>query len=465
MSFLVMADNNVNIKASQDGAIYDVFAGHQNFIIGEVGDEFEITTTDSSLEVSIGTGEAIISGRHITAQEDNQITLPASATIYLCLRIDLTQTAGNEGQLIALTTQESMRSDNLNAGGTVCDLLLYTVQTSTNGVSSKTDGRVMLSATSGALVATINYSIPSEAYQNNTSGDWAKQFYADVPCSFAMETMVADVNPNTSLTNEDDYGLLKATQIITNGTIRCYFKEKPSNIYAITSFLLTVVREENEPQDAMIAAKIQQYYAQKAEEDAKVQAEIQAEIMAEKKAEEERQAQIEAQKEARLQTMEVNIANNSTEVKETSLKTNTLSTMSIAPLVMNMKIEEIPVSLGEFSDNVPLFEVGKELKPNEPFVYNGIVGIAVSTVPQGSDWEPYWNADGSDNGKGTETVFRPRPKMNVDGTYNYIYGMRADKGMQVWENGILYEFLKNVDPVVWKLSELTVGNEVMIVGN
>ena len=128
MAFKVMADNSVSISASQDGAIYDVFAGHQNFIITDVGDEFSISTTDSSLQVTIGTGEAIISGRHITAQEENQITLPASATIYLCLRIDLTQTAGNEGQLIALTTQESMRDDNLNAGGTVCDLLLYTVQ-------------------------------------------------------------------------------------------------------------------------------------------------------------------------------------------------------------------------------------------------------------------------------------------------------------------------------------------------
>lgn len=463
--FKVMADNNVNISASQDGAIYDVFAGHQNFIIGEVGDEFEITTTESSLAVSVGTGEAIISGRHITAQEDNSITLPASSTVYLCLRIDLTQTAGNEGQLVALTTDTAMRSDNLNAGGTVCDLLLYTVQTSTNGVSSKTDGRVMLSATSGALVATINYSIPSEAYQNNTSGDWAKQFYADVPCTFALETMVADVNPNTSLTNEDDYGLLKATQIIANGTIRCYFKEKPTNIYAITSFLLTVVREENEPQDAMMAAKIQQYYAQKAIEDAEKQAEIQAEIEAEKKAEEERQAQIEAQKEARLQTMEVNIANNTTEVKETSLKTNSLSTMSIAPLVMNMKTEEIPVSLGEFTENIATFEVGKELKANEPFVYNGIVGIAPNGIASGNVWEPYWNEDGTNNGNGTETVFRPRPKQNPDGTYNYIYGMRADKGMRVWEDGILYEFLKNVDPVVWKLSDLTVGNEVSIIGD
>lgn len=241
MAFKVMADNSVSISASQDGAIYDVFAGHQNFIITDVGDEFSISTTDSSLQATIGTGEAIISGRHITAQEDNQITLPASATIYLCLRIDLTQTAGNEGQLIALTTQESMRSDNLNAGGTVCDLLLYTVQTSANGVSSSTDMRAMKNATGGAIYQNMNYTIPS--YQNYTSGGNTDiKFYADVTVTGVTTSMVAQPIPDVFSMKSSDMGKCIATDTM-NGSVRMYFTAKPTT-YVLKAFLLTIAKEE-----------------------------------------------------------------------------------------------------------------------------------------------------------------------------------------------------------------------------
>ena len=240
--FKVMADNNVNISASQDGAIYDVFAGHQNFIIGEVGDEFEITTTDSSLEVSIGTGEAIISGRHITAQEDNTITLPASSTVYLCLRIDLTQTAGNEGQLVALTTDTAMRSDNLNAGGTVCDLLLYTVQTSTNGVSSSTDGRTITNATSGTTYKNMNTTITN--FQNYTSTAPDLKFYADVTVPEANPKMFAIPVADLNTMRLSDSGKLVQTDTSTGGTVRLFFSNKPTQ-YVLKALILTIAREVN----------------------------------------------------------------------------------------------------------------------------------------------------------------------------------------------------------------------------
>lgn len=150
--FNVMADNNQNITASQDGAIYDVFSGHQNFIIAGIGDEFELTSNTTSLQVSVGTGEAIISGRHISATQSNSITLTASTTSWLCLRIDLTQPQGNEGKLVALTSDEAIENQNLNGGGTVCDILLYKIITSVNGVSSTIDNRRIIES---PLISTI----------------------------------------------------------------------------------------------------------------------------------------------------------------------------------------------------------------------------------------------------------------------------------------------------------------------
>lgn len=159
--FSVMADNNQNITASQDGAIYDVFGGRQNFIIADIGDEFELTSNTTSLVVSVGSGEAIISGRHISATQDNSITLSASATLYLCLRIDLTQPQGSEGKLVALSSEEAIESQNLNSAGTICDILLYQIQTSVNGVSSTADKRTIIKSPLISTTKTITIQ-PSE---------------------------------------------------------------------------------------------------------------------------------------------------------------------------------------------------------------------------------------------------------------------------------------------------------------
>lgn len=145
MAFYVMADNGVSIPATRDGAMYHAFAGG-DFIIANIGTEFATTYNESSLILSTGTGEAVIGGRHITSDEDNEITLGASATYYICLRVDLSQTAGNEGMLVALTSEELLEQENLNNGGLVRDLLLGVATTSTTGVASYTDKRTILTS-------------------------------------------------------------------------------------------------------------------------------------------------------------------------------------------------------------------------------------------------------------------------------------------------------------------------------
>lgn len=455
-----MADNGVSINASQDGAIYDVFAGGQSFIIDQIGEEFLIETSESSLQVTIGAGEAIIRGRHITATADNQITLPASSTIYLCLRIDLTQTAGNEGSLVALTSEEAIQNGNLNAGQNVCDLLLYTVTTSVNGVSGSTDKRDIRAGVSGIpqggtagqvltkteegfdwetlpdsddLYVNVNYSIPSGNYQTNTGGSWAMQFYADVPCEGATTDMTADVIPNSSITSQDDYGLLTYTDILTNGTVRCYFSEQPASTYAIAAFQLTKVTESTDAQTLAETQAVLAYYKDKAEKEeaarqealalAKKETKKQAQIAAEEQAKfEAEQAAIQAQNELRLSNMETGI--------------NLLATTA-APTLMTLASPPAETYLFKSISNE--FEAGKEYKKGNTFIYNGIMGYCRSDISAGNVWEPYWTETGENNGKGTEAIFAPRPEKNADGSYNFIYGMRVDVGMVVVYKGTKYK--------------------------
>lgn len=182
-----MADNGVSISASQDGAIYNVFAGNQNFIIQDIGDEFALTTQTDSLIIEVGSGEALLSGRHLTADAPNTLTIPANTKSYLCLEIDLTQTQGNEGTLKALT-EAQIKNDNLNAGGTVCDLLLYVIETDTNGVIKTQDRRQIRNTSAPNEIAPcIIVTAKAEDTVTVTDGTTTyTQIYVDKPLYFYL---------------------------------------------------------------------------------------------------------------------------------------------------------------------------------------------------------------------------------------------------------------------------------------
>ena len=143
MSFIVQANsgNTVNIQAEQDGGINNILAAGHDFICGGIGDEFEITTSGSSLQVTVGSGEALINGRSVRTDNTNTITLTASSVTYLVLRIDLTQAVGNEGLLYGLSSLSNLQTDNLNSGGSKHDLLLATITSNASGVVSVVDNR------------------------------------------------------------------------------------------------------------------------------------------------------------------------------------------------------------------------------------------------------------------------------------------------------------------------------------
>lgn len=147
MSLKVMADNQIEITAKQDGALYNCAMGDADFIIKGLGDEFAMS--QSGLIVTVGSGEAIIHGRHVTAYESNQITLPANESGYLSLRIDLSQQVGQEVLLYATPT---LTHQEINWDGQIYDFPLATFTTQSTAISQFEDTRkVIKSAIEEAL--------------------------------------------------------------------------------------------------------------------------------------------------------------------------------------------------------------------------------------------------------------------------------------------------------------------------
>lgn len=142
MSFVV-GNTGEQIKAKFDGAMFNTFAGQKDYIIKDIGEEFECLYEGGALSVQVGTGQAIIGGRLFVAEENNTLDLPANSTIYLCLRIDLTQIEGQVGMLYANTTAEIMQGNLNNDSGAKRDLLIAKITTDTNGITDLQDLRTI----------------------------------------------------------------------------------------------------------------------------------------------------------------------------------------------------------------------------------------------------------------------------------------------------------------------------------
>ena len=146
MAIKVMADNNEVINVAQDAALYNVFAGNSDFIIDGIGNEMIFNHNAASLNATLGSGECVICGRHVTITGTESITLSASSSGYIVLRYDTTQSGSN---IVRLRAVSSVRSDNKNNTGTIHDLVIGQYATNASGVSSYTDMRVVLDSVSG----------------------------------------------------------------------------------------------------------------------------------------------------------------------------------------------------------------------------------------------------------------------------------------------------------------------------
>lgn len=161
-----MANNNVVIPAERDGALYNFLVGGQDYVFANIGDAFEITPSASSFLITLGTGEGVVSGRHVTEETVNNansmIQLEANSSGYVVIRVDLTRPAGTEAFLYATPV---LSAQDLNNNGTVHDLPLYQYATNGSGVSSFTDIRP-LSNGSNVVCVLENNNIYVEQWNN-----------------------------------------------------------------------------------------------------------------------------------------------------------------------------------------------------------------------------------------------------------------------------------------------------------
>lgn len=190
MALYGMADNNVNIPASRDGAMYNVFANGSDFVIAGIGSELEVTYTNSSFLITLGSGEGVVGGRHVTEITENgansTLQLDANETGYVVVRMDLTQPAGSETYLYA--TPIIVQQD-INDTGTVRDLPLYQYTTDGSGVSSMIDLRsIKSSAMPDIITATLTAGATSITISHPS---------IDTDSILAFYTSIYGVNPLT----------------------------------------------------------------------------------------------------------------------------------------------------------------------------------------------------------------------------------------------------------------------------
>lgn len=139
------------ISSNIDGSVYAIAT--QDCVIGGMGDEFSITTSASSLSLIFSQGSvAVLCGNAFWLTADETVTLPANSTFNLCARIDTSKPNGQTGSFECLT-EAGMKNNNINNGG-IRDLILYTITTSANGVTSIVDKRTIITT---ATYATKSY--------------------------------------------------------------------------------------------------------------------------------------------------------------------------------------------------------------------------------------------------------------------------------------------------------------------
>ncbi|MBK0041527.1 MULTISPECIES: hypothetical protein [unclassified Leuconostoc] len=132
------------VPASKDASVIHALTGESNGVLRR-GNDFAITA--NGLQVTIGTGQAIIQGRLVEVTSNESVTLPANSTGKICIVVDLTKTnsvvgvPGQSGysatinQVYVLPVVGSLTQDDLNNGGYIYELPLATFTTTSNSAT------------------------------------------------------------------------------------------------------------------------------------------------------------------------------------------------------------------------------------------------------------------------------------------------------------------------------------------
>lgn len=198
MALKAMADNGTNITCQEDARMYDYLAGGNcDYVIKGVGQGLNVTHNTGSLLVTLGTGECVIQGRHITNtnSSDTRLNLPQNSNGYLVLRYDLSQSTGNECKF---TYTSVLEDDDLNNNGVKRDIVLARYQTNYSGVSSYTDMRnYSLKTAKGGFVGTQTLTFSTSGGTSQTAvfdGDLTSndyKVYLNYPSTSSYEQIQA----------------------------------------------------------------------------------------------------------------------------------------------------------------------------------------------------------------------------------------------------------------------------------
>ncbi len=295
----------------------------------------------------------------------------------------------------------------------------------------------------------MDYTIPSESYIQVAEPTLKKKFYADVTCTKSKVTMNCQISPADEV---EDVSLLTYAEPL-EGSVRCYFMDKPVAPYIIESIEFTNVIQSEELQTQTVYEQEMATYAIWKEQHDKEVAQAQQAIAEEK-------AREEAQKEQRLATMEYNIRN----VEQASAGTaETVSLMQPKVRFMALdKVDSIVSGYANGSEPMPIdimdIAEPEEWKPNETykkgdlFVYEGKGGFAKQDVSSLDIYKPFTT--------GTESLYGARPKA-VNGVYPYVYNMTIEIGMIVEDKGIKYRAIQNANELLYEPSAVPAILEVI----
>ncbi len=295
----------------------------------------------------------------------------------------------------------------------------------------------------------LSYTIPTTAYQDMAEPTSKKKFYVDVPCTKSKTTMNCQISPADEV---EDVSLLTYAEPL-EGSVRCYFAEKPVAPYIIESIEFTNVIQSEELQEQTVYEQEMATYAIWKEQHDKEVAQAQQAIAEEK-------AREEAQKEQRLATMEYNIRN----VEQASAGTAEAVNL-MQPKVRFMALDKVDSIVSDYANGsepmpIDIMDIAEpeEWKPNETykkgdlFVYEGKGGFVKQDVSSLDIYKPFT--------PGTEALYGARPKA-VNGVYPYVYNMALEVGMIVEHKGVKYRAIQNASELLYEPPEVPAILEVI----
>lgn len=235
--------SSYKIPQKVDARIYSLIS--EDCVIKNAGGEFKANYTEGSLEVTFAANsQAIIDGNAFWLEEDTSITLPASSTFNIALRIDTTQPYGSTGSIVALTDAELKYSSINNEGSAVRDFPLYKITTNGSEITSIVDIRTIRD---GDIVKGVTGILP-QAIVHATAG-----MVITARCGDEVVTGTCDDNEQVTLylttkgtwTIADTDGNVEVIDVINCGNYDVNFLVTVMGIkFDLTSSLPTGIRTD-----------------------------------------------------------------------------------------------------------------------------------------------------------------------------------------------------------------------------